>query len=194
MEVGVAERPLAGQAVSGDLAVVRAFPPSGLLITAIDGLGHGLEAARAARAAELVLTTTPQWPVRDLISACHHAMRSTRGAVMSLVSVDASIPALAWTGLGNVEACLVRVHAPRERLLLHGGVVGHREANPRVATLGLSPGDLLVLVTDGVRSTFLAGVAGGGTAKEIADRILAEHHNPADDALVVVARFLGPDP
>ena len=42
-----------GESVSGDLAVVSMLP-DGALVAALDGLGHGAEAARAA-------ATAPRW-------------------------------------------------------------------------------------------------------------------------------------
>ena len=50
VEWGVATRCRRGEATSGDLAVVHLLP-EGALVAAIDGLGHGSEAARAARKA-----------------------------------------------------------------------------------------------------------------------------------------------
>ena len=47
LEWGVATRALEGQSESGDMAVVVPFD-HGVLAAAVDGLGHGPEAARAA--------------------------------------------------------------------------------------------------------------------------------------------------
>ena len=45
------------------------------------------------------------------------------------------------------------------------------------------------MITDGVDSDFAEAVALGGTAQQMADRILATHARAADDALVVVVRY-----
>ena len=58
VEWGVATRCRRGEATSGDLAVV-ALIPEGTLVAAIDGLGHGGEAARAARKAGAVVRESP---------------------------------------------------------------------------------------------------------------------------------------
>src|SRR2546427_6154648 len=50
VEWGVASQTLAGEVESGDKHVVRIFP-HGALLAAIDGLGHGEEAAAAANMA-----------------------------------------------------------------------------------------------------------------------------------------------
>ena len=45
------------------------------------------------------------------------------------------------------------------------------------------------MITDGVDSDFAEAIALGGTAQQMADRILATHARDADDALVVVVRY-----
>ena len=50
VEWGIATRCRRGETTSGDLAVVTLLP-EGVLVAGIDGLGHGDEAARAARKA-----------------------------------------------------------------------------------------------------------------------------------------------
>ncbi|HEY3745971.1 MAG TPA: hypothetical protein VGL17_07010, partial [Gemmatimonadaceae bacterium] len=72
---------------SGDLHVV-ALLPRGALLAVIDGLGHGAEAAAAAREAATILRGHAALPVSDLIELCHEGLRKTRGAVMSLASLD----------------------------------------------------------------------------------------------------------
>src|SRR2546422_10647190 len=54
VEWGVASQTLAGEVESGDKHVVRIFP-HGALLAAVDGLGHGEEAAAAANMAARVL-------------------------------------------------------------------------------------------------------------------------------------------
>ena len=48
---------------------------------------------------------------------------------------------------------------------------------------------MIVLATDGIASGFAQDIAVGGTAQQIADRILDAHGRAADDALVVVVRY-----
>jgi hypothetical protein len=52
-------------------------------------------------------------------------------------------------------------------------------------------GDILILATDGIRSEFTRGVIVTDPIQKIADRILADHGNATDDALVLVSRYLG---
>jgi phosphoserine phosphatase RsbX len=55
----------------------------------------------------------------------------------------------------------------------------------------LRSGDLLILATDGVRTGFTSQVRLSDPPQQVADDILARHGKSTDDALVLVARFLG---
>ena len=179
---------------SGDLHVVRPFP-DGALVALIDGLGHGPKAAQASRAAGAVLEADPQAPVGDLIRACHDALKKTRGAVMTLASFNARLSTLTWTGVGNVDGLLLRaspVHCqPHAAILLRGGVVGFQLPPLREETLTVSPGDTLVMATDGIRSGFAEDVSVGDAPAQTAEDILRRFGKTSDDALVVVARYRG---
>jgi negative regulator of sigma-B (phosphoserine phosphatase) len=189
--VGVAERPLAGERRSGDLAVFVPLP-DGALVVAIDGLGHGDAAADASAAAAEVLRDGAAAEPGALLARCHTALTGTRGAVMTLAWFDLAAGRLIWTGVGNVDGRLVRSGAgprtPTEGPFVRGGVVGHQLPTVRATTSELRAGDLVVLATDGIASTYADALATGGPAQAIAERILREHAKPADDALVVVVR------
>jgi phosphoserine phosphatase RsbX len=193
LEAGIAERALPGERRSGDRAVLAAFE-GGALVAAIDGLGHGAEAADAADIAAEQLARRPDDDPAQLIAACHRALARTRGAVMTLAWFDLEAGHLSWTGVGNVEGRLVHAGAgPRvatEGALTKGGVVGYSLPSIRVTGTDLEDGDVMVLATDGIDSGFARAIAAGGGAQEIADRILAAHGKDSDDALVVVVRYL----
>jgi phosphoserine phosphatase RsbX len=194
LEWGMAGEPLAGQSESGDLGLVLPFP-GGILVGALDGLGHGDEAAAAARAAAEVLRSQPDAPVIWLVRECHAALGETRGVVMSLASFSARYATMTWIGIGNVEGLLVRADAaaspPRETLLLRGGVVGFKLPELGAAVLPVGRGDTLVLATDGIRNDFADGLSLAHPAQQVADQILARHAKKTDDALALVAVVVG---
>jgi negative regulator of sigma-B (phosphoserine phosphatase) len=191
---GVASRTLAGQPASGDLGVVLPFD-AGVLVAVLDGVGHGDEAAAAAKAADKVLREQPDAAVVDLIERCHEALIGTRGVVMSLASFSADEGTLSWSGVGNVEGVLVRADGRptprREALLLRGGVVGFNLPSITVEVLPVAPGDTLTFATDGVRSAFGAGLRNTLSPQRLAESILAQHAKGNDDALALVAVFRG---
>jgi hypothetical protein len=190
----VATLALAGERESGDLHVVAPFA-GGALVAAIDGLGHGPEAAAAARrAAEAMERDCPK-PVADLLERCHEALRGTRGAVITLASFDARANKMTWAGVGNIEGTLLRTEPrdgrPRESVMLVGGVPGHQLPSVRSNALDVWPGETLVLATDGVRGGYLDLVDIGDPPQQLADQLLSEYGKSTDDALVLVARYLG---
>lgn len=182
---------------SGDLhAVVESG--DGALVALLDGLGHGFEAAQAAREAVALIEEKASASVVELVRQCHDALHKTRGAVMSVAWFDANDASMTWTGVGNVDSVLIRAapsaHARNEALSTRGGVVGYRLPPLRADRHVLSVGDLLVMVTDGVQSTFGSGIVTQFSAQEIAESILVRYAKGTDDAHVVVARYLGAQP
>lgn len=197
LECGAATLALAGESESGDLHVVRAFP-GGALVAVVDGLGHGEEAAEAARIAASTVESRAREPLTALVRLCHERLRGTRGAVMSLASFDERNATMTWVGVGNVEGVLLRedprATPPRESLLLRGGVVGRQLPPLHPSTVPVLGGDTLIFATDGIHGGLDRRPARGETPQQIADRILKRHGKGSDDALVVVARFLGSAP
>jgi negative regulator of sigma-B (phosphoserine phosphatase) len=78
-------------------------------------------------------------------------------------------------------------------LLVRGGLVGHQLPTIEAAQLIVSRGDTLIFATDGVRGDFADAAWTRGSSQAAANRILAAHATGTDDALVLVARYLGDD-
>ncbi len=191
---GMASRPLAGQATPGDRHLVQPFA-EGVLLAVIDGLGHGSEASLAAETATKVLQQHAGEPVDALIESCHEALRRTRGAVMTLASLSGAAQTLTWLAVGNVEGRLWHAdpHAspPCEQVLLRGGLVGYHLPPLQAMLTGVSPGDVLVLASDGVRGDFTVEAGTNESPRDLAAHILERHFKGTDDGLVLVARYLG---
>jgi negative regulator of sigma-B (phosphoserine phosphatase) len=181
-----------GEDVCGDQHLVVATA-QGYLIAVVDGLGHGPEAAAAAELAVDVLRRHAEEPVLTLVQCCHENLRRTRGAAMSVATLDAQHARLEWVGVGNVEARLLRAssatQATDEVLLLRGGVVGYKLPALRSAAFALLPGDTLVMATDGVEPRYSDGLERSSEPQPLADGLLAEHGRQTDDALVLVVRY-----
>lgn len=187
--VGVASRPARGERVCGDAHVVAPFE-GGVLVAAIDGLGHGEEAAQAAQVALGVLREKRGGAPLALMQDCHHALKRTRGAAVSLASVSWPSRTMEWAAVGNVDALLVHARAGRrEHVLLKGGIVGHSMPRPRSDQVAVLPGDTLVFATDGIRPAALQDLDAAAPPEALAHRLLEKGGRPEDDALVLVVRF-----
>ncbi len=130
-----------------------------------------------------------------LVKRCHEALTKTRGAVMTLASYNNPESTMTWLGVGNVEGLLMRADTratpPTESALLRGGVVGYQLPALQASVISVSPGDLLILASDGIRSGFAQSVILSDTPQQNADRILSQQFKGNDDALVMVVRYLG---
>jgi negative regulator of sigma-B (phosphoserine phosphatase) len=194
LEYAVAARALPGEKESGDLALVTSVR-DGALVAAVDGLGHGAAAAAAATCAVDVLRAYAHEPLVRLAERCDAALRRTRGVAMSLARFSAGDDTVTWLGVGNVEGALLHRQGPgppsRESLIPARGIAGARLPALRPATLDVRAEDVLVFATDGIEPAFVDVLRPVGTAREIAERILRAHAKETDDALVLVARYLG---
>jgi len=192
-EYGVAKFVLPGESESGDQHLV-CCNESGVLIAAVDGIGHGAEAANAAKAAIAVLRNGVGEPIISLVTACHEKLRSTRGVVLSLASIDVKHGLMTWLGVGNVQGVLARADKKansQETLLLRGGVVGDHLPQLQAAVLPVVQGDLLVFATDGVRTDFVRTLSAMENPQRAAERMMKAFCSKSDDALVLALRVTG---
>ncbi len=196
IEWGVATQALPGEARSGDLHFVKPVG-TGVLVAVVDGLGHGAEAATAAQAAVAALERHATESPVPLIEHCHRALQGTRGAVMSVAVLGRPDRSMTWLGVGNVEGLLLhgegaaRSGSARESLVTRGGIVGSELPRLHPTVLTIARGDLLIFATDGIREGFADGLSPEAAPQHLADQILARHGKGTDDALVLVARYLG---
>lgn len=194
VEYATATVTLPGEAESGDRHAVVPTP-AGTLIAVIDGLGHGAEAAEASRVAVATLENYPEESVIALVRRCHEQMEATRGAVMSLASFNRQDHTVTWLSVGNVEGVLLRTNEQaspaREHIVMRGGVVGFRLPPLQAVAMPVSTGDILIFATDGIRSGFDNGLNVNAPLQHLADTISNQYTKGTDDALVLVARYLG---
>ena len=194
IEWSAAARPMDGQMVSGDFHVIEPLK-HGTLVAVIDGVGHGEEASAVAQAAAVILKKHADESVISLIRHCHVALAKTRGAVMTLATLEAPDDTMTWSGVGNVEARLLRAESsaayPHESVLLRGGLVGYQLPALYASVVSILPGDLLVLATDGIHADFDREINLHETVGQIAQKILCRNFKGNDDALVLVVRDRG---
>ena len=178
-----------GHLDSGDESCVRTIDHR-TIVAVLDGLGHGSEAAYAARVGVDLLERSRTGDVVTMIRECHDGLRGTRGAVMSVAMFDGAERTMTWIGVGNVRGSL---WCPRssawQSLLLRSGVVGDCLPQLQASVVPVNEGDTLVFTTDGVSPALDERLLKGDSLKATAERILARSRAGHDDALVLLARY-----
>jgi len=194
LEYGVSSLTAAGEEESGDLHLVKTIP-GGTLLAAVDGAGHGREAAAVARRAISTLEAHACDGVISLIQRCHEQLRATRGAVMSVATINGVENKLSWLGIGDIEGIVLRcgpvLNSTAETLLRRPGIVGYRLPRLEATVTPIAPGDLLILATDGIRAGFARQFSLEDEPRKIAEYISSSFRKGLDDGLVLVVRYLG---
>jgi anti-sigma regulatory factor (Ser/Thr protein kinase) len=185
--IGSWSRPHPGEDVNGDAYFVSEHNGA-LLLAVVDGLGHGLGANEASRAA---IETLEQWrgePLEELIWGVHESLRVTRGAVMGAAILDRSRESYVYAGVGNVELRVLGSTDPG-RPVSSNGTLGARLSNVRVWPHRLAEGTTLVLASDGISATWDINAYPGLDAKSpqmLAGILLRDYARNSDDATVLV--------
>jgi serine/threonine protein phosphatase PrpC len=194
IEWDIAQLTLDGEGQSGDCYLVKPFETSVLLVV-IDGLGHGDKAAAAAKIAVETIDANARDSIISLFRRTHEALRQSRGVVMSMALIHGADAIMTWMGVGNVEGVMMRAHPDgkpqKEFLLSRPGVLGGPLPLLDASVTPIGPGDTLVFATDGIRSGFDQKLNTHEHPKEIAANIMSKYSKNSDDALVLVARYVG---
>jgi len=184
-------RTKAGQSVCGDgLAVIEV--EGGALITVIDGLGGGVEAARPTTLALQVLREHPTRPLKELIERCHTALHGTRGAVIGLLRLEDQQHRATYVGVGNIG-----IHVVSDRMIKpisKNGILGHRQL-PNLLEMSYiyNPNDLFVLYSDGISTRMISDSALNHLPENLdllAIDLLERYGKTTDDATILLAQPL----
>ncbi|WP_437682841.1 SpoIIE family protein phosphatase [Sorangium sp. So ce131] len=173
-----------GEEVAGDeVVVVRQSP--WVLIGLADGLGHGPHAAEAASAFCRYVEEHASMPLEDLLTAAGEQLSSTRGAAAALLRIDESAGELEFSGVGNIAMkAMSRTAMP---IFCSAGILGRRVRRLRSFRFPMTPGDVVVLHSDGIASGFDLTAFRDLDPQEMARRIVEVHKKSFDDATCVVA-------
>jgi hypothetical protein len=160
----------------------------GHLLAIVDGLGHGIEAARAAQAAIGALRERPGLALPELLGNLDQRLVDTRGAAIGLMRLEAG--RLRYAGIGNTRA--MRLRGDRmTRLSSQPGIVGGGLPGPiQQAELDLQGGDWLLLFTDGLDEMLQLPVRLPEWEREphtLCQHLLSRWRIGRDDAGVLVA-------
>jgi anti-sigma regulatory factor (Ser/Thr protein kinase) len=189
LQIGAVCLPLPGETLSGDdWRVEQAGGRCAIMVA--DGLGHGLEAYRASMAATDVLPKRENWPAADLIHEAHGALRATRGAAVSILSLNLSTGQAQFAGVGNVAA-FIGGHGARKQLVTHNGIVGHNMRKVGALDVEWPHDSWLLMHSDGLSTQWNLNDFPGLDARHpavIAATVCKAHWRKRDDVTVLVAR------
>jgi len=192
VEVGALYVPLGGEEECGD-GWAASCGPDGATLLGVDGLGHGPEAAKAARAAVHALERRPSSAPGEVLHAAHEALRITRGAALSVARIDYAGNDVRFAGIGNVS-CVVHDGGSRRALVSHNGIVGANMRKVQEFSTECPPGALVILHSDGVQTQWdLNDYPGlhGRVPVLVAGILMRDFIRGRDDALVLVGRRRG---
>jgi negative regulator of sigma-B (phosphoserine phosphatase) len=194
IDVGIAYRPYPGYVRSGDAYTIQ-ITKTGILVAVVDGLGHGPNAADTAELAITTVNTYSNEPVLKLFQRCHNRLKESWGAAMIIASIVSFTNRITWAAVGNIDGRILRAdsHAlPHQEVIIpKNGVVGHRLPSIHEFSTFLNFHDMIIFVTDGIRSHFSDVVSLNISSQENADRILNDYARNNDDALVLVIQYIG---
>lgn len=196
LEVGAVCLPKPGEVANGD---AWAIVPNrhGHLVCLADGIGHGPDAAAAARAAT---TTVAEHADRDhgvdrLVEALHLALRPTRGAAVAVALLQPDRDRCTFCGVGNISACLVAQGQSRS-MVSHAGILGHQARKIHEFSYPFPEDALCILHSDGLatrwRLTDYPGLERSHPAL-VAAVLYRDYSRRRDDtAVIAVRRARGP--
>ena len=190
LEWGAVCLPKAGEEACGDTWAIRRHGGSALVMVA-DGLGHGPDAARAAKMAVEVLTKARDLAPGALLDNVHRGIASTRGAAVGLTLVQPRRSAATFAGVGNIAGTIAARGEANRHLVSRGGIAGHNLISVRETVVTYSPGALLLMHSDGLGTGWdlssYPGLAGHHPAV-IAGVLWRDHARTRDDVTILVVR------
>ena len=142
--------PIHGEIECGDGWGHRRFPDS-IVLMVVDGLGHGVLAAEAAREAERVLAHAQSDSPFQILQDIHDMLKKTRGAAAAVARIQESKGLLSFAGVGNISAAIVSPGVSRS-MTSHNGTVGHNMPRIQEFTYPWNKNNVFIMHSDGLTS------------------------------------------
>ncbi|MCU7215662.1 ATP-binding protein [Pseudomonas sp. VE 196-7] len=150
LRYGVSQHSLHNDPACGD-AWHLAYNGANVSALIIDGLGHGEDAERAAKAGEQVFAQSPFASPVLLMEDMHRDMIGSRGGAAAFAQYNAARDSLTFTGVGNIGASLITADKSRG-LASHPGIVGGQYRKAQPFDYAHVNGHLLIMYSDGLQS------------------------------------------
>ena len=187
--LGVISLPVRGESACGDGWAMRANADN-IYLLVVDGLGHGIFAAEAAREAERVFEETESTTPGAMLLDCHDALKKTRGAAAAIAAINREKRALTFAGLGNISATLISGQG-RRGLASHNGTLGHQMRRLQEFAFPWNEDSALIMYSDGLTSRWDLDRYPGIISKHpsiVAAALYRDFERERDDVTVMVAK------
>lgn len=185
-DIGTVNRCAEGEQVSGDTFTID-HHDGGVLVSVVDGLGHGPNAATAANAfAELVAEDTTL-SLEEMMAAANARLARTRGAAAALLRISTTTGRVDFVGVGNIH--LHTITPERLHPVCVPGIVGHRLRKIVPFGFDLPEWGIFAMCSDGISSRISLDEFEGLGAQAMAEALLEAHGKAYDDATCVVVRY-----
>jgi hypothetical protein len=189
MDCGVVMVPVSGETKCGDAWAERHTDTHSMFMVA-DGLGHGVGAAQASEEAVNAFRRVMSANPLDVLEEAHFGLRKTRGAAVSVASLDRAGRKLRFAGIGNVSGSIL-TPSKSQGLVSHNGIVGHTAGRMQDFTYDWPQGAILLMYSDGIASQLNLSRYPGIFSRSpllTAAVIYRDYTRHRDDATVLVAR------
>ncbi|MBC7173092.1 MAG: SpoIIE family protein phosphatase [Polyangiaceae bacterium] len=172
-----------GERENGDAVFSRIDVSNGrVIVSVIDGLGHGPHAAAAAAVASAQLDEEMHCESAvEILRRMNDRLRGTRGVAATVCVLTEH--ALSACGVGNVSLRSCGTPVP---FVLSPGILGSRVHRFREVNARLQPGDRLLLHSDGISSGFSLDAVKHLGADAACQFVFDAYRKVTDDATVLV--------
>ena len=188
-DFGAINIPIANEPVSGDSWAMHREQER-ILLTVVDGLGHGPGAAAASQQAIKTFKATVKRTPVEIVKAIHVALQGTRGAAVGIALIDIPTHKLTFAGVGNIEGAIY-VDEHVSRFVSHNGTAGYEIGHPKEFSYDCPDGAIVVLSSDGCTSQINLNRYTALKSKDaalIAGVLYRDFNRGRDDASVIVLK------
>lgn len=189
LEIAGMALPFPGERVCGDSWMVHRTANKAVVLL-VDGIGHGMGAADAAREAIEIFQRRPDDGPDAILHRIHDGLRKTRGAVAAVAEIRPAESTLLYAGVGNISASVIEPGRSRS-LISHNGTLGATAPRIQEFRLDWTRNSTLVMHSDGLQTRWDLGTYAGLLAKHpavIGGALLRDFRRTRDDASVIVIK------
>jgi len=189
MPQGAVSAPKSGETACGDDWAILSWRGRHALFV-VDGLGHGPEAATAARTAVETVRKNDRLSAVDLIASVHDALRPTRGAAAAVAILEPEKELCTYCGVGNISAS-IRADGASRSMVSHNGILGHQVRKLQDFSYPFPGNALCIAHSDGLSARWNLADYPGLESRHpalVAAVLFRDYSRERDDATVVAVR------